>query len=543
MDELEKVLFVTTRGDEQGAEQQENRRKMMRCGGLAHRLLGKSVPYAEYRSERHRAAGEGRWSLALELACRIEHDDEREAAILDWWRSADLHKVAPSLYWSKLGAGVGEVGGEKAGGHGVASSLFWFDEPAWVMEVGDVSGGRVTVASDKHMSGDYMAWLADSFCLKIVQDLLLTWKRMLETLCETSWSMIALPSKTASLGLTQDGVVGDAIAVMQHRVNARACRRDGSGTTSSGGQTPWVKTCSPRIRIELHNTARALTHMKEQARNRKEALLGTIQHYKIGDEASSLHFTIWSECMEAAQREWDAILCLELIEAASRAFAEAPRAAANHAAYVWACITLHQEAEPRVEPPDPDALRQIPHSLISPQITVRVDGEDVTDAAGAGWALRAQDIVTVAPAAPMSAAQVMAIAADATSQDVLWQNAIAAGAESIRAAEDEAILDRAINSLAADEASFRVVVEEQSYNWEDTAQPRAQQTPEAQAEEEQRQAAAREAQERLVHQHQRFEVLAAQMKQERSAFDTAWSLFLLEHIRAEVLQDVGKGER
>jgi hypothetical protein len=232
-----------------------------------------------------------------------------------------------------------------------------------------------------------------------------------------------------------------------------------------------------------------------------------------------------------------------LIEAASRAFAEAPRAAANHAAYVWACITLHQEAEPRVEPPDPDALRQIPHSLISPQITVRVDGEDVTDAAGAGWALRAQDIVTVAPAAPMSAAQVMAIAADATSQDVLWQNAIAAGAESIRAAEDEAILDRAINSLAADEASFRVVVEEQSYNWEDTAQPRAQQTPEAQAEEEQRQAAAREAQERLVHQHQRFEVLAAQMKQERSAFDTAWSLFLLEHIRAEVLQDVGKGER
>lgn len=89
------------------------------------------MQYGEYRSAREAARTSGKWGDAYAAACALG-GEEREAAILDWWRCADLDEVAKLVVW-----------GYDATSHQEHDSLWWMDEATWSLSL-----GCVVIASD-----------------------------------------------------------------------------------------------------------------------------------------------------------------------------------------------------------------------------------------------------------------------------------------------------------------------------------------------------------------------------------------------------------
>lgn len=83
------------------------------------------MSYGAYRSAREA----GDWSLAWVLALRL-NEGEREAAVLDWWRVADLKTVAKLSSWRQSGGRLEALDPEKR------DPLWWIDEPFWAVTLG-----------------------------------------------------------------------------------------------------------------------------------------------------------------------------------------------------------------------------------------------------------------------------------------------------------------------------------------------------------------------------------------------------------------------
>lgn len=82
-----------------------------------------TTTFGDYRSARERRD----WAYAW-LAANALEGDERDVAIRDWWRCADLESVARVAVW-------GDPMGERGTGQ---DALWWMDEPRWQMTLGGV---------------------------------------------------------------------------------------------------------------------------------------------------------------------------------------------------------------------------------------------------------------------------------------------------------------------------------------------------------------------------------------------------------------------
>lgn len=89
-------------------------------------IFGVIMQYGEYRSAREAARTSGKWDEAYAAACALE-GDEREAALLDWWRCADLEKMSHDVTW----------GGTARPNTRVEDPIWWIDEKSWTIHLAD----------------------------------------------------------------------------------------------------------------------------------------------------------------------------------------------------------------------------------------------------------------------------------------------------------------------------------------------------------------------------------------------------------------------